>query len=220
MLDPINFSVLKLTDCISEPVLAQIERESEVKLFKKGVTIEQQGDDSKCLSLIKSGLVRLRLNEADGSRFNLSIFGAGSTFGETALFLNLPVQFDAYCETDVVLIRFDADKVIRVMEKHPDFGRALNKIANARVHTMLNYIGASVSTPLESRVAKFVASMARETKDNKTIHCRQTDLAHALGVSRVSMGKSLKSLEKKGLIKLGYGKIVVPSMKNLEKSMK
>ena len=217
MLDPINFSVLKLTDCLSESALAEVESASDSKNYKKGVTIERQGDVATHLYLIKSGLVRLRLNEADGSRFNLSIFGAGSTFGETAMFLELPVQFDAYCETDVHLIQIAKDAMASLTEKTPSFSRALNKVANARVHTMLNYIGASLSTPLETRVAKFVASMARETADKKTIHCRQSDLAHALGVSRVSMGKSLKALEKKGLIKLGYGQITVPSIKQLSK---
>lgn len=219
MLDPIDFAIIKFADCVSDELLRQIEAEGEVQRYKKGKTIEQHGDPSTHITLIKSGLIRLRLNEADGTRFNLSILGSGSTFGETALFLGLPTQFDAYCETDVELIRFSNVKIDRLMESNSEFFKALNKIANARVNTMLNYIGASIRAPLETRVAKFLTLMCNETDDHETIHCRQADLAHALGISRVSMGKSLKSLENKGLIELGYGKILIPSRAKLESAV-
>ena len=216
MLNPIDFAIIKLSDFISPELLVEIETEGEVKAFKKKTTIEMRGDQATNISIVKSGLIRLRLNEADGSRFNLSILGEGSTFGETALFLELPVQFDAYCETDAVLIRLAKENIDNLIASNPGLLGALNKIANARVHTMLNYIGASIRAPLEVRVANFLVLMSRESKDSKTIQCRQVDLAHALGVSRVSMGKTLKKLESDGLIELGYGKIVVPSLSKLE----
>ena len=216
MLDPIDFSILKLSDCVDDELLRLLELRSETAEYGKGTIIERHGEVATHVSLIRSGLVRLQLSEPDGSLFNLSILGVGSTFGETAMFLNLPVQFDAYSETDVTISRITHETVNDFLMSHPQFARALLEIAYARAHTMLKYIGESINTPLDIRVAKFLAMMCHNGEEGDIVHCRQADLAHALGVSRVSMGKSLKALERRGLVKLGYGKIFVSSPAALE----
>lgn len=215
MLDPIDFSIIRFSDCINDALLQRISEEGEIKSYRKGETFEKRGDIAKYMSFIQSGLVRLRLNEADGSLFNLSILGPGNLFGDTALTLDLPVQFDAYCETDVQIIRISHAAIDRIDANGKEFLAALNRLSHERVHTMLKYIAASIKAPLITRTAHFLVRMCQHQEDNQIIYCRQADLAHALAVSRVSMGKSLKSLQQKGLIKLGYGKITIPDFAGL-----
>lgn len=216
MLNPIDYAIIKFVDLLPKSTLARIEDVAEQQKFRQGEHIERYGETATQLSIIRSGLVRLGLDGADGSRFNLSILGPGSSFGETALFLDLPVQFDAHCETDVTLTalsKLDADKLL---DREPAFARAALHVACARSHAMFNYIGNTRNLPLQARTAMLLVQMLDEASDGHTIYCRQADLAHALGVSRVSTGKALKALESLGLIKRAYGKILVPAKSHLE----
>ena len=161
-------------------------------------------------------MVRLGLNDADGSRFNLSLLGPGSSFGETALFLKLPVQYDALCETDVNLISLTEKQVWQMVREEPQFSIAFIKLAHARSYAMLEHMTNTIRLSLPKRVGVLLLNMVTDAPDNKTVYCRQVDLGHALGVSRVSMGKALKLLEKHGLINLAYGKILINSRTKLQ----
>ena len=216
MLNPIDFSISKLAELLPPPVAHRVNKRGEKCDFKRGAQIARYGEPASHLFIVQSGLVRIGLNEADGSRFNLSIMGSGSSFGETALFLDLPVQFDAHCETDVSLIRLSKKQVMQLINEEPAFALASITVAHARSHTMLNYIADVFNLPLDVRTAELLSQMAAESSDGQTVHCRQVDLAHAVAISRVSMSKALKSLEAKQLIKRAYGKILVPSKPNLD----
>ena len=216
MLDPIDFSIYKFIDCIEDDLWQQVQVAGESCRYKKGSYVERHGELATHMSVIKSGLIRLELNSVDGSRFNMSILGNGSSFGETALFLDLPVQFDAFCETDSELLRLPMSAVDQLFSSNGHYGKALAKLAHARVHTLLGYIGNSLNKSLESRAANLLVMMLNESKEHLTIRCRQADLANALGVSRVSLGKALNTLKSIGLIELGYGKIVILSLSELK----
>ena len=72
-------------------------------------------------------------------------------------------------------------------------------------NTVLHWRYAGMS--LQARIAKQILSVSESADDADTISLRQVDLAHSLGVSRVSIGKSLKGLSDQNLIKIGYGKL-------------
>ena len=58
--------------------------------------------------------------------------------------------------------------------------------------------------------------MAETSGKRNVVYCRQQDLAFTFGLSRVSIGKSLKKLQDDGLIELGYGCIHFPDPAKLE----
>ena len=79
-------------------------------------------------------------------------------------------------------------------------------------HTdMLSYIGDTLGMPLLARVAKQILSVSEGVDNADIINLRQVDLAHSLGVSRVSIGKALKELSAQELIIIGYGKLEILS---------
>ena len=71
--------------------------------------------------------------------------------------------------------------------------------------------------PLGARVCKQILSISNSAGGADIIVLRQVDLAHSLGVSRVSIGKALKSLSQQNLIKIGYGKLEILSREELLK---
>ena len=100
MPDPIDFSVLTLSSVLSSSMQEHVLAQAELCDYVAGETIESRGETATHVSWIKNGLVRLGVDGADGSRFNMSLLSEGNSFGELALFLKQTVRHDAKAETD------------------------------------------------------------------------------------------------------------------------
>ena len=183
--------------------------------FKKGAVIETRGKPVNHIFLIDKGLVQLGINGIDGSRFNLARLGPGHTFGETAFFLNSNVIHDVNAESDVLLQRISRENIDYLMTQSLSFSKALMAVSCMRVQTILSYIGDTLGMTLLARVAKQILSVSESIDNADVVSLRQVELAHSLGVSRVSIGKSLKELAQQNLIKIGYGKLEILSRRGL-----
>lgn len=217
MLNPIDYSISKFVTFANAQTIDEIRTIAETVTFKKGANIETRGDKNDHFYLIDKGLVQLGINGADGSRFNLTRLGPGHTFSETAFFLNQKVAYDAHAESDVSLQKLSRDNVEHMMENSVIFSKALISVASMRLQTTLSHIGDTLGMSLEARVAKQILSVSHSVGNAEIINLRQVDLAHSLGVSRVSIGKALKELSRKKMIKPGYKKIEILSLNDLSK---
>ena len=215
MLNPIDYSISKFTSFIDLETHDKIVDLAERVLFKKGRSIETRGEPANHFYLIESGLVQLGINGIDGSRFNLTRLGPGHTFGETAFFLDHSVIHDANAESEVVLLKLSRSVVDKLMSESLVFSKALVSVACMRIQTTLSHIGDTLGMPLDARVAKQILSVSASVNNADIINVRQVDIAHSLGVSRVSIGKGIKSLSNKNLIKVGYGKLEILDRQSL-----
>jgi len=215
MLNPIDYSISKFISFSDERTISQIRDIAETKHYAKGAIIETRGESVDHFHLIDEGLVQLGINGIDGSRFNLTRLGPGHTFGEAAYFLSQNVSYDANAESDVLLQKLSRENIDHLMTNSLTFSKALMAVSCMRVHTILSYIGDRLGMTLQARVAKQILSVSESVDNANIINLRQVDLAHSLGVSRVSIGKSVKSLAEQGHIKLGYGKLEILSREKL-----
>lgn len=65
--------------------------------------------------------------------------------------------------------------------------------------------------PILERTAKILLMFSYSTNQDSILPIKQEELANTLGVSRVTMGKTLKKLAATNLISLGYGAININS---------
>jgi CRP/FNR family cyclic AMP-dependent transcriptional regulator len=216
MINPIDYSISKFVTFAGDEVIKAIREQAEVRVFKKGTEIENRGEPVDHFYVIEEGLVQLGINGSDGSRFNLTRLGSGHTFGETAFYLNSTVIHDARAKTDVTLLRLDRPVIDCLMEESIEFSKALVAVACMRLQTTLDHIGDTLGMPLKARVAKRILSVSEGAQSENIIILKQVELAHSLGVSRVSIGKALKQLKMEGHLSLGYGKIEIIDRDKLE----
>lgn len=220
MVNPIDYSVSKFTSYTNPETLALIREVTTPLDFKKGAVIENRGDPVDHIFLIEEGLVQLGINGIDGARFNLARFGAGHTFGEAAFFLKSHVLHDAHAQNNVTLRKLSHANIDYLMDCSIDFSKALIAVASMRVQTTLSYIGDKLNLPLRARLAKQILSVSASAEHKNIVNLRQVDLAHSLGVSRVSVGKTLKELSDESFIKIGYGKLEILSRSGLTELIK
>lgn len=214
-MNPIDYSISKFVKFVDEDAMTMMRDIGSPQKFRKGTVIETRGDPADHIYLIEDGLVQLGINGADGSKFNLTRLDTGHTFGETAFFLKSKVIHDAHAESEVLLRRLSGADVDHLLTHSLSFSKALMAVSCMRLQTTLSYIGDKVGMTLQGRVAKQILSVSKSAGKTDIIKLRQVDLAHALGVSRVSIGKALKELSEYGLIEIGYGNLTILSQGGL-----
>lgn len=217
MLDPLDFSIAKLSSLAGENLLQVIESCGSRIKFSANSIICTRGTPAEYIYYIEQGLVQVGISSEDGSYFHLTRLGPGHSFGEMASILDLPVIHDATAKTEVTIIAIRTSHLINLLNQTPDLSLSLLKVAYSRLYVTLSHVGDTLNATLSHRVAKLINTIY-ESSDRKDqiVHCRQIDLGHGLGVSRVSIGKSLKELQNIGLIKLKYGKIIIINTDNLQ----
>ena len=201
---------------LTEPQQRKLVEVASLIHYVDGQLIHCRGDDKPGLSIVKSGAVNVGISGSDGTFVLTTILGPGECFGEFTLFTELPRTHDIFASGESHIYQIPANAFLRVFNSDTRYAMALLKTNLLRNHQMLELFDSFQRLPLLARTAKMLLSMAHSSGQEHGIRCRQSDLAVTLGTTRVSLGKALKTLEKEGVISLGYGKITFPSTTALE----
>lgn len=178
--------------------------------FPKGTELAlsggREGHPAGCLYFLERGEVRLIRATLDGREKILITMRAGSIVGETPFFDEVPPRSTTVAVTDCVVYAFTRDCVLRrIIPCYPDLTLALLKSFAAKVRALCNQ---SVSLSLEdlpARICRFLRLRALKNAEGGLSPrvvpgLNQQDLANLLGVHRVTLNKSLRELEKEGVL--------------------
>lgn len=200
-----------------DSILSQkLTYQSNLIKYSDGQLIHSRGEDKPGLSIIKRGLASIGVYGADGTFIMAGLLGAGECFGEFTIFTDLPRTHDVSANGDVEIYQIEASRFTKLCDEEPKLLKAILKTTLIRTHILLELLDSMRRLPLLERTVKLLLSMSYTANGEVQIRTRQNDLAISLGVSRVSLGKVLKRLEKSSLIKLGYGLIELSDREQLE----
>ena len=167
--------------------------------------------------MVRSGAVRFGNAGSDGSYVVITLMGPGQCFGEFSLFADLPRTHDAVAIGETVVDQINRAAFDAILAVEPELSRIMLTAVTGRLHAATELIDDMRRLPLPVRAAKLLWQMSRaSTRSGGPVRCTQTELAFALGVSRVSSGRALAVLHKLGLVKPGYGQIGVPDRDRLQ----
>ena len=216
MLDLIQFGSPKLSDLMPAASYQKLLQGGRLLHYKKGAVVHQRGDNKPGLSVVENGTVEVGNTGADGSFLVTSIMGPGQCFGEFTLFAGLPRTHTITAAEASQIHQIPANKVNALLADEPAIAKAFLTLSLLRTHGLLEFFDDFRRLPKAVHIAKFLWSMAETSGNRNIVYCRQQDLAFTFGLSRVSIGKSLKKLQDDGLIELGYGCIHFPDPEKLE----
>lgn len=195
---------------LSQPVQDVLIAASQTKRFDHGQFIHQRGGGAPGLSIVLSGRVRFGIFNEDGSYIQTGVLSAGHCFGEVTLFSNAPRAYDADALGETTIASITKKRFESLLEASPEISKALLITLTTRLYEALEFADDLRALPPETRIVKFLARAAHSGNfTDGIVPIRQVDIAYALGLSRVSVGKSLSSLQEQGRLKLGYREIEV-----------
>ena len=204
----LDYHSLRLEDLLTDEIRSALVACERLKTFKDGELIYSAGQLANDMLLIHSGGVRMSRSTADGRELILGILGPGHCVGLTGLIVGKRGQTATANEATTVglISRASFDTILAA---HPQLAVQLLPILASRLRAAFNFIEDTKRLPVIVHTAVVLEHLIDASEDEYVIDWSQSEVALAVGTSRVSAGKALKELEALGLIDLQYSRIKI-----------
>ena len=207
--------------------LKQAERKNLAELLhrqtiRKGETLFRRGDEGTALYIIIRGCIKITLPSELNDEITVTVFSNGDFFGEMALLDGMPRSADAVALEETHLYILDRSDFIAFLTNNESAVKSVLYALSMRLRKTDNLLGETVFLNVSMRLIRRLADLAEiqgiKKIDEKevAVHITQKELAGLIGVSRESVNKELKALEKDGLVKTSRNTIIIRDMARLK----
>ena len=213
-----------LLDGLNEADRREIIRVAVRRRFKRGEVLFHEGDPGDTLHLIDKGHVLVRVSTPQGDQALLAVLRPGESLGEGALLAPDSRRTATATAIDAVETRALTRATFETLrDRQPTVERLLTSILAAQVRRLSGLVTDGLYYPADSRVLRRVVDLAEVFADGAegaTVPLSQEDLATAAGTTRSTANKALQQAVADGLVTLGRGKITVPSITALRRTIR
>ncbi len=198
---------IKLFHEVPHTDLLSISERLHRKTFSAGSTLMTADQSGEVVYFIRSGAVKVHVEQADGCEVIISILGAGESIGEMSAldhdYRSASVTTLEECE----LLWLDRATFKRFLATAPKLSHNLACLLSARLRQANEQIQSLAAGDIESRVARQLIGFAEkygqpESNGNISIRVRltQKDLASLIGATRESVNKIIVSYKERGFL--------------------
>lgn len=192
-----------------------------LRRLNAGALLFGRGDGAQSLCCVVAGALRVGNVQADGSELLLAYLEPYQWFGEISLIDGAPRTHDVRADGDTQVLVVPGAGLLDWLAAHPQHWRDLARLGCAKLRATFGVLEDIALLPLEPRLARrlwLVASGygARGQQAHRHVRLPQEQLALMLGVSRQSVNKALRALERRGVIALRYGGIELLDLEALQ----
>jgi len=178
------------------------------KKVERGDIIIIEGGAADALYFIHSGAVKTFRSSVDGREQVLNIIRPGGSFNDIAIFDNGPNLASARSMGPAIIYGILKNDLHTFLEKHPQIAINGLNILSAQMRYFVSLIDDLSFKPVVARVAKVLFEHAGNgAAPGERI--TQQEMAALAGTVREVIGRSLKALERNGVIKFDRHRIVI-----------
>ena len=175
---------------------------------ESGDLILLEGEPADAMYFVVSGVVKMFKTSSEGKEQILSFIRPGESFNDVPLFdggLNLG---SVQAVVPVVLYGIRSSELETILRNHPQVSLNVIRVLSQQIRQMVSLVEDLSFKNVISRVAKILLEYSGDGKEPKP-KLTQQDMAAIAGTAREMIGRSLRSLEDEGLIKLDRHRIVI-----------
>jgi CRP/FNR family transcriptional regulator, cyclic AMP receptor protein len=181
-----------------------------------GTVIQLEGDPADVMYVVVAGHVRIARVAENGREQVLNVIGAGGHFNTVPMFDGGPCPANAEALTDVALLALPREALLRVVDDHPALARALLREFTGRLRHLVNLIDDLSLHTVQGRLAGLLLAQAEAAERGEQVPpLTQAEMAARIGTVREMVGRTLKSFEALGLLRLDRGNITLLDRKQL-----
>lgn len=181
--------------------------------FAAGTTIFHQGEPGATLYVVQSGLVRIYVLGDDGQERSVSLCGPREIFGELALIDEAPRSASTLTLGPVAALALTRERFAEGVNRSPALAQALLRLLSGRLRAATEQVGSTAFHSVGERLARTLLALAGpdggDTAGCLSVALTQSDLASLVGASRESVNRALRGFQRRGLVALRQGRIVV-----------
>lgn len=174
--------------------------------FSPGQLIYLQDTEAQAFYYILSGTVRCFLSAPSGEERTLTLHHAGDLIGEAAFFDKQPRVSSAVAVTQCSLVRVDRPQLEDVFARHPALAISMLEYLSRTVRLLSAHVD-SAFLQADKRLARYLLTLTPNA--DGVISCTHEELGAAVGLSRVTVSRTLSKFVKDGLIRTGYRSLVL-----------
>jgi len=195
---------------LSPRLQSRLVSAGELRGYAAGRFLHHAGDTKAKLSIVRAGRVRFFSSDRRGQEHTIDILEPGEAFGEITVLCAIPRQYSAQALNDVEVVEIGPAAFRRLLDEDADLRQAVLENMAVTLSLAAELVEDERRLPLVSRLAKALVVLgARHSTDGRRAPLSQSALADYLGVSRVSIGKALAELARRGWIATGYGAVTL-----------
>jgi len=224
---------IKLFSDLSEATLDDIARHGQLRTYARGEHIVLEGDVCEAAYFVVSGEVRVYRVSAEGREQVLVRLRSGQAFNTVPPFKpdgRNPANAAAMAKSTILLLR--SSDFLRLTLAHSDLTVAVFRDFAGRLVHLTNLVENLALYSVQERLVRFLLDRAdqhteqtsrseggptEDTPPPVIQRWTQHDIAVHLGTVRDVIGRSLRALEKDGLIRMDRGRIVLVDRGKLER---
>lgn len=183
------------------------------KSFAKGEIIYHQGDIADSFYYIKKGKATVFMISPDGMEKTLNTASKGELIGEGAFFDHKPRVSSAKAVTASELTIIDKKILLDLIQKNPPIAFELLEILATRIRLLTTQLDSMTFMQADARIAKLLLDDMVDGKVSLT----HEEIALTVGVSRITVTKTLSRLSSQGILATHYRGIKILDKASLEK---
>ena len=177
--------------------MERLERETpdpliRLKSFPKGFRFIEQGDQIRNIYIIKEGITKCFISEANGKDYIIEFLGKGEVVGELEAIKNVSCLCSIEALSEVVAYAIPDHLFHSMLEKNTEFTKLVLQELATRVFQMSSRASFQQLYTLEYGLQKLL-----QLQTDEEISISKEDMADYLGISVRSFNRILKQLEKK-----------------------
>ena len=202
----------KETAPLRESDIAAIASYLETREIDRGGVVFPAGASPEGVWIIRTGLVELIVGSGR-RRVVVQLLVPGDVDGDMQLILEMPLPYTARAVEHARVLFLPAPAFEELLRERPAIARRWLSSVAARVSRSQMRILELLGKSLPERTARLILQEAI----GERVPLPQRTLAAMLGVQRPSLNKTLKDLEAKELVTLGYAEVTIVDRQGLEK---
>jgi len=191
-------------------------QEASVRSVAAGTRLYGVGDPPDGLWAVLDGQVRLIGYPAIGAEMVVLMMAPGTWFGELSTLDAGPRPHDAIAFGPARVLHIGIEAFRRLAGETPELWWDIALLACAHQRASLAFMMNTLSQPIPVRLARMLGGMVRAAGGD-SVALRQEDIAAMIGVSRQTLNKALKAMEREGVIALEYARIRVVDVEGLRR---
>lgn len=188
------------------------------KKAERGEMFLLEGESDGVLYFVASGAVKVLKTSADGKEQILNIARPGDSLNDAAVFDGSPNPTAAQAMGPVILYGIRKDNLETIIREHQKIALNAIKVLASRVRHLLSLVEDLSFKHVIGRVAGILLKYAGDGAGTGQ-RLTQQDMAAMAGTVREIVGRSLRTLENEGAIRLDHHRIVITNKEMLEKIM-
>lgn len=204
---------------LSDAELTTLERIAMRRPFKRGTVIVQQGDtEDTNMYCVLRGHLKVTTSDPDGEELTINLLPAGHYVGEISLLDGEPrsATVTGLDSGELLSIRRADFKRILNMGIDSGIGAKLLVAMATRIRHLTKRVHDNSALPVPVRVAKRLDELAdligtsiSTQRVMLNVKLSQQDLGDMVPASRESVNKTMRALQRAGIIELNGGRIVI-----------